>query len=549
MGIRESKERVWNKREYHIYALAWILILFGWLAVINYLSNKFFVRLDLTEGKAYTLSPATKEVLKNLPEPVWIRAYFSADLPAAIKAELSQIRDLLEEYRIYGRGKVKIKFINPDADPDLQNELRSRGIYPVPFQVRGASEFSIKQGYMALEIQYLDKREVFQNAVALKDFEYALTSTILKFSSEKETAVAFLTGDGEPDIYKDLTTLREAIERQYKIQQVNLKAGDTIPDDVEVVFVIAPNSLSDWEKFLLDQFLMRGGKLIFLIDGVEVAEQYMFAFPKEDGLDEMLEHYGINRNHDLVMDVINERVAMKQGPWQIIQNYPLWVKVNIPILQQLGLAVDHPIINQLDSIVLPWASSLQFAGSSKEVKVWELLKTSPKSWVQTGSFTLDPSRLPPPLPVEGMGEKVRTLAILLSGKFTSFFKDKEIPKPEDGAQAPKEKLDESPKTSILVVGNSRFVRDDYITIGDSNLDFVLNTLDWMTWGGKLIGVRSRVSLDRPFKQDISLFDAITAKYFGPFLPPVLIIIFGVIRFQSRRREKRIWTRAQKGESK
>ena len=548
MGI---KEKGFSKKEYHYYSLAWLIILLGWLVVVNYLSNKFFFRLDLTEGKAYTLSPATKQVLSDLKEPVWIRAYFSSDLPASLKAELAQIKDLLEEYRIYGRGKVKIEILNPDRDPKLQDELRSRGIYPVPFQVRGASEFAIQQGYLGLEVQYLDQRQVFPNAIALDDFEYSLTSTILKFSSEKEINVAFLTGDGEPDPYRDLSTLREAIERQYQVRTVSTEEGEPIPEDIQVLFVIAPNSLSGRDKYETDQFLMRGGKLIFLIDGVEVSEEYMVAFPKMDGLDDMLEHYGIKREHNLVMDVINERVAMRQGAFQIIQDYPLWVKVNIPILKQLGLAVDHPIINQLDSVVLPWASSLEYAGSSEGNQVWELLKTSPKSWIQTGQFTLDPSQLPPPLPIQGMGEKTRTLAILLSGKFTSFFKDKEIPKPEaetyseSGERPPR--LDESSETAILVVGNSRFIRDDYVSLGNSNLDFILNTLDWMTWGGKLIGVRSRVSLDRPFKQEISLGEALIAKYLAPFLPSLLIIIFGLVRFQTRRREKRIWASVQRGE--
>jgi len=78
MGI---KEKGFSKKEYHSYSLAWLIILLGWLVVVNYLSNKFFFRLDLTEGKAYTLSPATKQVLSDLKEPVWIRAYFSSDLP------------------------------------------------------------------------------------------------------------------------------------------------------------------------------------------------------------------------------------------------------------------------------------------------------------------------------------------------------------------------------------------------------------------------------------------------------------------------------------
>jgi len=559
MGLGDKS--IMSKRQYHAYALAWLLILLGWLFVLNYLSNKFFFRLDLTEGKAYTLSKATKSVLKELKQPATITAYISGNLPAMIRSELGQIQDLLNEYQVYGRGRLKFKSVNPEGNPELQDELRSRGIEPIPYQVRGASELSLRQGYMAVEINYLDQRQVFSNVLDMKDFEYAITSALLKLSSEKEIGVGYLSGHNEPDPYRALKTLRETVERQYLFSVVNQVEGMSIPEDVSVLLVVSPQKISDRDKYELDQFVMRGGKVIFLLDGVDVAEEYLMAFPKDDGLDDLLENFGVKRNHDLVMDLINEKVAFRQGIFQLVQPYPLWVKVNIPVLKKLELAPDSQLINSLDSVVLPWVSSLETVKGKEGVKITELLKSSPKSWVQAGQFSLDPNRMPPPMPFAEMGEKSRTLAVLLQGTFKSLYANKPRPaegdtaKSEDKSQPPK--LDKSPETSILVVGNGRFIKDDYLKLGDSNLDFVLNAIDWMTWGGKLLGVRSRVSIDRPFSQSISaclaerscsswdIIRILFARVAGPFLLPLAVVIYGLARFQVRRRAKKAWAASRK----
>jgi len=560
-----SDKKSMSKREFHAYSLAWLIILLGWLVVINYLSNQLFYRLDLTSQKAYTLSKSTKNVLKDLKQPVIITAYISSNLPVSLKAEINQIRDLLAEYKVYGRGKVKFNIINPDDSSDLQEELKTRGIEAIEYQVRGASEFSLRRGYLALEINYLDQRQAFPNVIEMRDFEYAVSSTILKLSSEKEIGVGFLAGHNEADPSQQLKALREVVERQYVFSSVSQAEGKPIPEDVNVLLVAGPARVPEKDKYQLDQYLMRGGKIIYLVDGVEVAQEYLVGFPKEDGLDDMLQSYGVKRNHDLVMDVVNEKVAFRSGAFQLVQPYPLWVKINIPLAKQLNLVPDHQIINSLGSVVLPWTSSLELVKGVADVKAITLLTSSPKAWTQTGQFSLDPNKIPPPMPMPGMGEKERPLAVLLQGTFKSFYAGKPAPAVSEGSTSEKEqapRLDKSADTAILVVGNSKFIRDEFLGLGDSNLDFVLNAIDWMTLGGKLIGVRSRISTDRPFAPEInqcitegyctkaSFPRLLFARILGPFLLPIAVVIYGLVRFQVHRRSKKSWATAQaKGASK
>jgi gliding-associated putative ABC transporter substrate-binding component GldG len=456
----------------------------------------------------------------------------------------------------------------PGAGQDLQRrrdtleeELKAQGVYKLPFQVRGASEFGIREGYLAMRLMYRDKSQVFPNALDLGDpqnplrnLEYTLTTAITKLTLEKVGKVGFFLGPASEEGSPKLDEIRKAVQAEYELENVDFSAGKPAPEGVSVLAVIAPARVSEHDKYELDQYLMRGGKLIFLLDGVNVVQQYMFAFPKDDNLDDLLKSYGIKREHDLVMDVVNERVAMRQGPWSVIQEYPLWVKVNIPYLRQLKEAADHPITNQLDSVVLPWPSSVAFEGETSENRQpLALLKTSPGSWVQTGQFKLSPQDLPPALPVPGMGKQVRDLALLVSGAFQSFYTGKPAPAVEakDKEAAPIEepaRKDLSEKTSILVVGNARFITDDYLNLGNSNDKFLLNALDWMILGGKLIDIRSRGSAERPLDQDVSAWRFWTAGLAGPFLVPIGIIIFGFGRSYARKRAKRRYANSFSGKA-
>ncbi len=537
---------------YRTNSIALLAILLGLLGVINYFSYKAFGRFDMTEGKVYTISKSTRDILASLKDPVTITAYFSADLPAPLNNSAREVLDILEEYEVYSKGMVKLKRIDPAGDPELQQELMSRGISTVSFQIRATSEFAIKEGYISMELQYLDERKVFPNAIGIRDLEYTMTSTILKLTSGKTARIGFLSGQEEMSPYQELSQLRAAIEEQYEITTVDVSSGRHVPEDVDILMVVGPRSFTERDKYELDQYLMRGGKLVFLIDGVIVADQMFFAFPANDNLDDLLRHYGIKRNHDLVMDYLCERVSTSQGPWRLIQDYPLWVKVYIPNLKALGTAEDHPIINQLDSVSLPWVSSLEFVGNEDNIEVARLLRTTDESWVQTQStqFKLNPKELPPPLPIDGMGEATRDLGLLLTGSFASFYKDKDIPAVEaaEGEEQEEieeekdrpERLDQSRETSILIVGNSRFVTNDYLRLGDSNGTFILNALDWMTLGGRLIGVRSRQSTDRPISRDTSGARIITAAVIGPFAVPFLIVVYGISHFILVRRRKRAY---------
>ncbi len=552
--------------KYGTNSVALIVIVLGILGIVNYASTRFFGRLDLTHDHLYTISPSTKQVLSGLDDVLTIKAYFSKDLPAPLNFETREIVDLLQEYQTYGKGNVKVEVDDPAGDPKAEEALKAQGVYKLPFQVRGASEFGIKEGYLAMRLQYRDKSQVFPNALDLGDpqnplrnLEYVLTTTVTKLTAEKVGKVGLFLGAASEEGGPKLDQIRKAIQAEYELENLDFSSGQPVPAAVSVLVVMNPARVAERDKYELDQYLMRGGKLIFLLDGVNIVQQYMIGFPKDDNLDDLLKSYGIRREHDLVMDEVNEQVAMRQGPWSIVQAYPLWVKVSLPYLRQLKEAADHPITNQLDSVVLPWPSSLAFEGEASENhQPLALLKSSPQSWVQTGQqFKLSPQDLPPALPVPGMGKQVRDLALLVNGTFPSFYAGKPIPPVEAQAKespAPEPKTEEparkdsSEKTSLLVVSNARFITDDYLGLGNSNDKFLMNAMDWMILGGKLIDIRSRGSAERPLNQDVSAPRFWTAGLAGPFLVPIGIILFGFGRAYARKRHKRRYADSYSGKA-
>jgi ABC-type uncharacterized transport system involved in gliding motility auxiliary subunit len=279
---------------------------------------------------------------------------------------------------------------------------------------------------------------------------------------------------------------------------------------------------------------MRGGKIVFLVDTVEIKEGLQAASYKP-GTDELLQHYGVKVEEDLVLDRSNANAAFRSGFMTFRLPYPYWVKVI-----QEGFSPDNPAVSNLEALVLPWTSSLTaLDAQASTVTVTELAKSTPVSWVRKGFYSLDPQQrfLTPEITTESY-----PLVLSLSGTFTSFFADKPIPAlPVDEALEkpvpPPETIKESPETHIIVVGSSRFINNDIITQFQDNQVFLLNITDWLTLGEQLIGIRSRGATDRPIKETTE-YTKTLIKFLNMFAVPILLILFGLVRFYLRRRKKR-----------
>lgn len=536
------------------YALVAVLLA-AILAIVNAFSYRHFFRIDLTRTKRYTISEATRNILANLDDLVNIKVYLSKKMPPYMAPITDQVKDLLEEYRIYGKGNIAIEYIDPADDPALAQKLQFMGIPQLRLNIVEKDQAAVTAVYMGLAVLYGDNKEVIPALTDTATLEYELTSKVLRVRNKEIKTVGFLSGHGEPEL-QQLSVIDKELKEQYYTRQVATSSGEKIPSDIAVLVVASPKKLSDRDLFEIDQYLMSGGRVIFLIDGVNIEERSLHGTAIDSGINKLLAHYGVSVLPEVVLDRLNENASFRSGPFSIFIPYPFWVKV-----VRQSTPVDHPIINRIESITFPWASPLEIMqdnSTSRQVTV--LAQTTQYAWTQKGYFDFNPRQEYMP-PREG---KQLVLAAAVSGKFGSFFADKGVPAPEKkeedlsdekgGAGAGKDKkkdkpeekkaaeqrtvIKESPDTKIIVVGNSRFIEDNFITQFDGNRAFFLNAIDWMTIGDALIGIRSRESGESPLHVLSDQAKAVV-RFVNLFAVPVLLVLFGLVQFSLRRRRKRL----------
>jgi ABC-2 type transport system permease protein len=387
--------------------------------------------------------------------------------------------------------------------------------------------------------------------------EYELTSKVLRVRNKEIKTIGFLSGHGEPDLEQQLASIDKELKEQYYTRPVMTAAGEKIPGDIAALVVASPKKLSERDLFEIDQYLMSGGKVIFLIDGVAVDERSMRGTPVDSGINRLLEHYGVRVLPEVVLDRLNENASFRSGPFSIFMPYPFWIRV----IRQ-STPTEHPISNGIESMTLAWASPLEILQDrTKDKQVSILAQSTEYSWVQQGYFDFNPKQDYEP-PEEKLQQRV--LAAAMTGKFASFFADKAIPaaekkeedlpdgkktktgaqdrdstKPED-KQADEQRtiIKESPETKIIVAGNSRFIEENFVAQFDGNRTFFLNAIDWFTIGDALIGIRSRESGESPLHVISDQAKAVV-RFANLICVPLLLIIFGLVQFSMRRRRKRL----------
>ncbi len=522
-----------------------IALIIGILVLVNYLSTRRFLRFDLTEDKRYTVSKATKNVIKDLDDIVTITAYFSTE-PAEVNRIRRDVRDVLDEFDAFSQ-KLKIKFIDPgEFDETQKQELRFKGIQEMPINVLQEDKAVITNVYWAISVGYSGKEEVLPVVRSTLNLEYELTSTILKVTTKEAKTIGFLTGHQEFDINaptQESQYLRELLDinakGQYNLSSVDVKAGEPVDTSVTTLVVAGPKQeLSEREKYEIDQFIMRGGRAILLIDPVTIQPPAQ-ATPLSTGLNDLLEHYGVKLGNNIVADLrFHESVRLDQGFMRVIQPYPYFVKI-----VKNNFSEENAITSQLETLTLPWTSSLEVL-TKEGVKATALAKTSEYGKSSQGFYNLMPGT-----PIPNTDTQMYTVAAALEGKFKSFYAEREIPPVESAVENGDEAEDsssqeenteerttitDSTETQIIVVGTSQFLTQ----LNRNSVDFLLNSLDWLTLGETLIGIRSYTITDRPLN-DVSGIVKNLIKYFCMIGIPLLVVIIGLIRYLLRRRVKRL----------
>jgi gliding-associated putative ABC transporter substrate-binding component GldG len=519
-----------QRRLLRLNRMAQTALLTGVLVAATIVAQRWFARWDLTERREYTLAPATKKLLAALDDQVVVNAYFSRELPPYLTPLRRQVQDVLEEYRAFSRGHLDLEFVDPGSDPGSEQRMRSLGIPKLQLEVLERDQFQLSNVYLGLVLLHAGRQEVIPVIQDTGNLEYELTAALLRLTSPRRKAIGWL---GAPEVdprARAADPLRRELGRLYDLRDLRAEGLAVIPEEIATLVVAGPRELGEPARFAIDQFVMRGGRAVFLVDHFEMPEGSLGALPVESGVHDLLERYGVKVARDVVGEPRrNAPAAFSSGFMQFRIAYPWWIRIPGADLDR-----ENPVTSRLEDLVLPWASSLEpVAPAPAGVTATVLAKSSREAFSVSGDYDFSPQ----PRSRETAGQKTpaagRPLAVLLSGKFPSFWRDKAPPAGAAGASAPQVR-GESPETSILVLGTSRLAEPEFLRQFPENGAFLLNAVDWMTFGPDLIGIRSRVSDERVLGPASERTKA-AIKLLNVVGVPLLVALIGIVRLNARRR--------------
>jgi len=527
------------------------------VVLINLLASLFFFRIDLTEEKRHSIKPVTREMLGQLEDVVYVEVYLDGDLNAEFKRLRNSIREILEEFRIYSKGKVQYKFTNPmtalsqKAQSEFLQELASKGIQVLPVIETNEGERVEKRVVPGALISYDGNEKgvmLFKQNIAassqevinqsIEGLEFELASTIHALNTTDRKKIVFLEGHGELDSLQT-ASLRATLRDQYDVIQSDSAQGD-------VVIVAQPkHKFSEVQKLQLDQYLLNGGNLMLFIDQMHASMDSAsmdnnFAFPYETGLQDQLFKYGVRVNPDLMQDAFAAQYPVVVSE---VGGQPQIVPMEWPFFPLIHRYANHPITRNMDASLTRFVSSIDSVRADG-VKKTPLFTTSEYSRKLSAPVKVTVNDLRN-LTQDDFNGGMVPVAWLLEGTFTSLYKNRFLP---DGVS--KDGFRESGTGKVIVVGDGDFVRNDVNPrngmpqeLGKdpisgrvfANERVVTNMVAYLTNQGGLITTRNKEIEARPLEKEKIKNERVKWQAINMGLPVVIIVLFGIVLSWLRKR--------------
>jgi len=483
-----------------------VIIVVGIILVLNLISEQLYLRFDFTEDNQYTLSNATKDILKELTDPVTVTAYFSKDLPPDIERTRQDFRDLLIEYNNRSGGMVVYEFIDPGKNDKQEQEALQNGIQPVMINVREKDQVKQQKAFLGALIQLGEKKEVMPFIQPGTAMEYSLSTAIKKISVESKPSIGLLQGHGEPSI-AELSQVNEGLSILYNFEPVTITDTTKIPDRIKTLVLIRPiDSIPIPDFTEIDKFMKNGGRVLVAMNRVDGDLRSAYGKVLNTGLEGWLRRKGINVKPDFVVDASCGAVTVQQRQG----NFSFSTNVSFPYLPVIKLFADHPITKGLEAVIMQFPSTIEYFGDSTKTFT-PIATTSEKSGSYSAPlyFNIEKQWTENDFPLKHI-----TVGAVLEGNFGSSDLNKMVII-SDG--------------DFIVNGPGRQARQ----LQPDNVNLLVNGIDWLIDDTGLIELRTKGVTARPIKE---LEDSKKAllKYLNFLLPIILVIIYGVFRMQQKR---------------
>ena len=531
------------------------------IMILNITGSSYFFRIDMTSEKRYSLTPATKNLIRNLDDVIYFRVYLEGSFPAEFRRLRNETREMLNEFSAYS-DYIQYDFINPtEGDDSKQLEARYRmlmekGLEPTQLQVRGDDATSQQVIFPGAIVSYRGKEipvQILQEQVGLPSheiinnsvqaLEYNLASTIRKLTVEEKPNVAFLGGQDTPEP-RYLADITRELSAFYNVERIELNQNLNSLRDIKTLVVADPRSpFSEQDKFIIDQFIMNGGSVLWLVDPVFADMDSLNYGPETIGMpfqlniDDMLFRYGARLNMNLVQDLKSAPIPVTTG---YIGNRPqisMLPWVFFPLVSQ---ASNHPVVKNLNLVRTEFVSSIDTVGAAG-VKKTKLLQTSPYTRVLGTPVRISLDIIQNPLPDELYNDQSQTVAVLLEGKFESVYRNRPVPDLKLPADFTYEEY--SNPTAQIVMSDGSVIRnqfdgqgrplplgyDRYSGVLFGNRDFLLNAVNYLTDDTGIMEARAKDVRLRMLDKRRLRESKLAVQTFNVLIPIILVVFFGFIK--------------------
>lgn len=489
-----------------------ILLLVAIVISLAILSGAFSFRFDFTGDQRYTLSPATIDLLDDLKQVVTVKAYFSKDLPPNIADAKEGFEDLLTEYEKRSGGKIAYEFINPTESEEVEQKVMQKGIRPVMLSVRKKDEITQQKAYLGATLSLGDREEVIPIIQPGAAMEYTLSSTIKKLSLDEKSKVALLTGHGAAH-KSEMQQIISVLSDLYEINEVKLSGKNSDLSSHEAFLIVAPDqTFLPNELNVLETELKKGKDLLLALNTVDGDFTQNKGKTIETGLAAWLKKYGITVQQQFAIDASCGTVSVRQQQGMLTYNTP----VQFPYLPMIQKFPDHSITKGLENIVLPFASPISIDFSNEAIQADTLISTSSKSGTRPANAFFDITKQ---WDATDFGQSNIPLGFAIKGPVFSeneskfvLFSDADFP----------------------VNGSGRQARE----LNQDNVSLFVNAVEWLSDDTGLNALRTKGRSSRPIQVELEEKERNLIKYANFLAPVFLVLLYGIFRWQLRKRKRR-----------
>ncbi len=560
-----------NKKD-NLLRLVVVLLIILFINIIGQYYHKYY---DFTDDKRYTLTEPTRELLSSQKDIVFVKVLLGGELPSGFKRLQNSVRDILNQFKSIN-PKIDFIFQNPMEGTvkqinKVKQDLKKEGIVPVNLYIGEGDSKTQKSIYpyailnfgkrvyvvnlLESQVSGIPQEETLNNSVALLEYKFA--NAIHKLRMERKGNIVFV-GDkgGIDDVH--INTLFKDLSKYYFVGKIKLDSTHRIHKDIDLLIVARPTKkFSSKNQFVIDQYLMHGGNIIWLIDKVEAdldsINKYGMYTPRqiETGLDDMFFKYGIRINPNLIQDIqctrIPQKIGMSGGKPQI-EPFPWYYHLLV------NSNSSHPISSGISDLWMPFVSSIDTLQTFNNLKKTILLTSS-----RTSRFQLYPMRLTFQImkykpQLKNFNKPFLPISVLVEGEFESFFKNKLTSETKDMLTKIGDKfVDKSIKPGKMIfVGDGEFVQNLYNTklnkptpIGynkwenftfQGNRDFILNAVEYMMDDAGIVKARSKRVKLRLLDKGKLMKEKTKWQLINIVLPLILLLIFGFLFSFYRKRK-------------